>query len=195
VKPRPAETILIRKQAVRADIRSDNSDISADARAAIANLANAFGLDYEFTTVRPNLLVVVARGIAESGKPNKAMLRTLGAPEAAINYLPDSESWSTGCGAYAFWGSNAHIVYAIVGGDPDMMPALQRCIVTGILNGFGLRSGIKEFVTSPDDYLQYLLLARALARCDQNDTLQGETKHNAYIACTVHQLKAKLIEQ
>jgi hypothetical protein len=100
------------------------------------------------------------------------MLRTLGAPEAAINYLPDSESWSTGCGAYAFWGSNAHIVYAIVGGDPDMMPALQRCIVTGILNGFGLRSGIKEFVTSPDDYLQYMLLARALARCDQNDTLQ-----------------------
>jgi hypothetical protein len=81
--------------------------------------------------------------------------------------------------AFAFWGKDGRIVFAIAGGDPDRMPPPQGCIVTGILIGFGLR-GTKDFVSSPDDYPQYLLLARALARCDneagQMGALQGAGK-------------------
>jgi hypothetical protein len=142
--------------------------------------------------------VVAANGIVEGGKPNKGLLRTFGALDTAINYLPESENWSTGCGAYAYWDKSGRVAYAIAAGDPDKMPAIQRCIVTGILNGFGLRSGSKEFVASPEDYPQYLLLARAITHCDgevgRTSGQEGETKRNAYVDCIANKLKAKLTE-
>jgi hypothetical protein len=191
------DTIFMRKQSVRADIRSEQDDVQTTARTAIANLANAFGLESQFTTATPNLVVVSVSGIAEGGKPNRPLLRSLGAPEVAINFLPESESWSTGCGAYAYWNKSGRLVYAIVAGDPNIAAGLGRCMVTGILTGFGLRSRPKDFINNSDDYVQYLLLARALAACDNDIEGSGqadESRRDRYIDCMVGRLKTRLTE-
>jgi hypothetical protein len=191
------DTIFMRKQSVRADIRSEQDDVQTTARTAIVNLANAFGLEFEFTAATPNLLVVSASGIAEGGKPNRPLLRSLGAPDVAINFLPESESWSTGCGAYAYWNKNGRVAYAIVAGDPNIASSLGRCMVTGILNGFGLRSRTRDFINNSDDYVQYLLLARALATCDNDIESSGptdESRRDRYIDCTVGRLKTRLTQ-
>jgi len=81
------DTLFIRKRPVRAHVRSDDPEINTQARGAISNLADAFGLEHTFTTDRMNLFVATAEGIAGSAKPSKRVLSGLGLPSSAVDQI------------------------------------------------------------------------------------------------------------
>ena len=192
--------LLIRKRAVRADIRSDDPKIVAEARDAISILAGAFGLDVQFVTSGGNLFVVTADGVAEpDGTPKASLLASLGITESGIKTITALTRWRSGCGNYSSRDSQGQISASVIAADKSLPPEkIRTCVVTGILYSFGLRTKGREALDSPTDYVQFLLLARSLAACDHK--LSAEKVDDAtsvpdlYVGCIVNRLKSKLFE-
>jgi hypothetical protein len=192
------DTLFIRKRPVRTHIVSDDPEIVVEARKAVANFANAFGLGYEFTTTNVNLLVVTANGIADNGKPNRRFLSGLGLAESEINEIADKDNWSEGCGVYDSHNSDGRILIGVVAGDKILREKLKSCLVSGIIAGFGLRIQGEKMLTDVNDYVQFLLLARSLSECDKKIMSQNLDKttpiRGVYLECVLGGLKAKLSE-
>jgi hypothetical protein len=193
------QLILIRKQPVRALISTDNIETASEARTAIANFSDAFHLGLEFASLRPNLIVATANGIADKdGKPNRVFLSSLGLPEAVSDQISKSTQWSSGCGFYSSRNTRGQILISIVAGDKALPEKkLKSCVVTGVAVSFGLRARGQEILDFSNDYVQFLLLARSLAACDKKFSAQHYDKlvtTRDYVECIVADMKAKLFE-
>ena len=192
--------LLIRKRPVRAQIMVEDFEITSDARKAIANFSDAFGLGVEFTTTHANLIVVTADGIADAeGKPRRSLLARLGATEAGIDLIVKTAHWSKGCGVYNTRDYQGHVSVSIVAGDKSLSSKnLKSCVVTGIIFSFGLRTKGQDILDDSNDYIQFLLLARSLAGCDRKITAQNIEQNapvrDVYVECIFNSLKAKLSE-
>ena len=191
------ETLFVRRQPVRAYIRTDDPEVMGDARRAIANFANAFGLEHEFTDSEVNLVFITANGISEDdGSPSRALLRSLNVPENAVAAIADSGRWTQGCGIYQFRASDGSLSISIAAGDNALGQAkLKSCAITAIVNGFGLRITSGGPVIHSDDYLQYLLLARATVRCDKTAAANSynlASGREDLIECIFRVVRAKL---
>lgn len=188
--------LLIRKRPVRAYIRTDDPEIATEARRAITNFADAFGLGVEFTTTDANLFVVTANGIADGDKPSRTLLASLGLTDAGIDFIVRTARWSGGCGTYSSRDKLGHVSATIVAADKSLTPKkLRSCVVTGIIFSFGLRVRGQEILDYSNDYIQFLLLARSLAACEKE--LSGKESelrpsvHDVYLECVLSGLKAK----
>jgi hypothetical protein len=195
------ETLFIRKRPVRAYIRSDDAGIVAGASSAIANLADAFGLKYEFGSTRVNLLIATAERITDDkGLPDRALLRSLGLTEAGADHIAvDANAWSTGCGLYDSRGDDGRLSVSIAVAEKSLATKnkLRSCVVTGVLFSFGLRIKGKTMLEDPNDYIQFLLLARAITYCENQlgaENAQTTPTREAYLQCLVGRLKVKLSE-
>jgi hypothetical protein len=116
------ETLFIRKRPVRAYIRSDVPEVTTEARNAVANLANAFGLEYSFTTSDVNMIIATAVDIAGGGKPNRGLLGSLGLPGSAIDTIADTTKWETGCGTYGSRDNDGRVSFSLALGDKGLSP-------------------------------------------------------------------------
>jgi hypothetical protein len=197
VPEKARDTLFIRQRPVRADLRTDDPDVASDARRTIANLADAFHLAYEFTPTSPNIIVATPDRISDqSGKPDGNFLRGLGLPDVVIDQLSKVANWSSGCGVHSFPDVNGRIAASIVAADKRLTPVqVRRCIVTDIINSFGLRVGGRhDAVDGVNDYMQFLLLARALVACENKSPSLAEavSVKDAYVDCAFEQLKPKL---
>jgi hypothetical protein len=191
------EILFIRKRPVRAYIRSDDPELAAEARNTVANLANAFGLEYSFTTSGVNMIIATAIDIAGGGRPNRALLGSLGLPESAIDSIADTTKWATGCGTYGSRDSDGRVSFSIALGDKGLSPKKQKsCIVTGIIFGFGLRITGQEILDYSNDYTQFLLLARSLVACEKKISEQiieqPKPTRDVYVECVLNRLRLKL---
>jgi hypothetical protein len=191
------DTLFIRKRPVRAYIRSDHPEIVADARAAVANFADAFGLEYEFTTTNVNMIIATADEISSGGKPNEGLLRSLGLSDVGINAIGDTQVWSTGCGQYDSRDNDGRLSVSILLGENTLPPTKQRaCIVSGIVFGFGLRMKGNAILDDSNDYVQFLLLARSLSDCDKKLSAQIVDKTasipDLYVECVRSSLRTKI---
>jgi hypothetical protein len=118
-------------------------------------------------------------------------------PESAINMIPTSQKWLTGCGVFTFWDKNGRLSYAVGAGDTSLPPErLRRCIVTNIIYGFGMRRGTMEFVDGANNYVQYLILGRVLNECDTQTVTQnaGQSPKDGILQCAVAKLRRRLSE-
>ncbi len=193
------DILFIRKQPVRVYIKIDDPEIVAEARTAIANFANAFGLQYEFTATNINMIIGVASGISEKGRPSRSLLTSFGLKTSDIDYIVSilGDSWSTGCGFYHSRDSEGRLGFSIVAGDKGLArKKLKSCIVTGIISAFGLRMSGHEVVDHSNDYIQFLLLARSLLECEKKISLQKMDEalptRGTYIDCVSNTLHLKL---
>jgi len=190
---------LIRKQPVRAFIRSDDPQIVAETRREIANFAAAFGLPVAFVTTDINLAVVTAPRIADGRKPSRTFLADLGLPDATIDDIVRGADWSDGCGLYSGRDDRGRILGSIVAADTSLSPKhLRSCVASGVIFGFGLRTASSETIEFPHDHLPFLLLGRALAGCEQKmgERMPAEAVRirDAYLDCMVESLKPKFAE-
>ena len=179
---------------------ADDSDIANEARKAITNFSDAFGLEVEFTATHANLIVVTADGVADrEGKPSRSLLASLGATEAGIDLIVKTAHWSNGCGLYSTRDYQGHVSVSIVAGDKSLSSKnLKSCIVSGVIFSFGLRTKDHNIVDSTNDYIQFLLLARSLANCERKISPQISERNapvrDVYVECIFNSLKAKLSE-
>lgn len=158
--------LFIRTQNVVADIRFDDFDVASEARAALAALADAFGLRHEFARPNANLFIVSSRQIADGSRPSSSLLRELGIPDSAIDIMVRTENWNSGCGVYDFSDRNGRISASIVAAETRLGANLMRaCVLTGIVFSFGLRMQTKALIVPDDGYYHYLALARAIRTC------------------------------
>lgn len=179
------ERLLLRRNQVRAQILIDDQDIANDARTTIANFAEAFGLEYRFTSLDINMLVVAADNVTDGNKLNISLLRRLGFSEYDANYIakaPDivsesrGEGWSDGCGGYISRDEKHrhHLVYGIVFSSKDRpVDRQKRCITSIIALSFGLRARIRDLLRSQNDYLPLLLMGRSAKECDKEIEIKG----------------------
>jgi hypothetical protein len=192
--PDGKDVLLRRKLPVRAYIRVDDPVIAADARATIANFAEAFGLEHEFTSSNINMVVATADRVAEKdGKPRMELLQSFGLTGSNTDFIKDLD-WSTGCGYY---GSRApqerFLTFSIVAGSEELTKQrLKSCIMTGIIIGFGMRTIESQIINSTDGYLQYLILGRANKECDDEATAAGQpTSSRMLIDCVYQKMRPK----
>src|SRR2546421_74921 len=61
--PTGKRALFIRKTPIRADFRLDIPSIIVEAKLAVTSFATSFGVDFEFTSERPNLIVAIANEI------------------------------------------------------------------------------------------------------------------------------------
>lgn len=184
-------TLFIRKVPVRIRLESDDPKVVADARMAVANLSDAFGLQYGYTSRDVNLLVVVADGITTDGKPNTQLLRRFRVPEMMVETIAESDEWSKGCGVYAGHEKDGHIAVALVFAEKSASENdVRRCVVTGIIFGFGLRIPSRLALGDSRDYIEFLLLARAITHCDKSPITREEE-----LKCIRDRLRARLTDQ
>lgn len=193
------ETIFIRQRPIRAYIKSDDVGVNLDARNAVANFADAFGLEHSFTTSDINMIIATASDISDHGKPKKSILIGLGFPESAANKIAEESDWSSGCGTYDSRNIDGRLSVSIVVGDTSLPPKkLRSCIVTGIIFGFGMRVKGQEILDYSNDYMQFLLLARSIAHCEKTtgsqNPGQSKPKPHDYLECVFDSLRSKLTE-
>ena len=194
------DRLMIRRAPVRASIQAEDPAVRALARATIANFAGAFGIEHTWTTTNVNLVVVVTDHITIDGKPNKDLLRRLRVPEQIVDIIGTSGStWAKGCGLYDGRDDAGRLalglVFADTAGETEFV---RKCIVTGIIFGFGLRLQGQFALDRPHDYVQFLLLARAIAQCESALAESGRDARaparDGELACIQHKIKAKLTE-
>jgi hypothetical protein len=189
--------LFIRKIDVRAHVGTDDPELLSDATIAITNLANAFGLRSDFTMDAVNLIVSPAGGVA-AGRPTRQVLQSIGLDEAAAAVIAATNpDWSGGCGQYAARTEAGRISFGLSIADRTMATrSISACLVTGIVYAFGMRTKGMTALAAPNDYVQYLLLGRALSACDREISaappLPAAKVEETYIACTVGKMKAKL---
>src|SRR5665647_420993 len=94
------ETIFVRQRPIRAYIKSDDVAVNLDAKNAVANFADAFGLEHSFAMSDINMIIATASDISDHGRPKKSILIGLGFPESAANKIAEESDWSSGCGTY-----------------------------------------------------------------------------------------------
>jgi hypothetical protein len=191
--------LFIRKQSVRAYIESDDEKIVADARMAVANLAKAFGLDYEFTGADANLLVVVAPHITIDGRPNRLLLQRLKVPDRIAETIVAHGNWVKGCGLYDGHDLDGRLSIGMVIAEREAPPEeIRTCAVTGVIFGFGLRIDGKATIDRPNDYVQFLLLARAITVCEKklNREVIGNPNNDSdgELKCLRDAIRSKLVE-
>jgi hypothetical protein len=186
------DTLFVRKEPVRIYLESDDPKVLADTRVAVANLSEAFGLQYEFTSKNVNLMVVVANGITIDGKPNRNLLHRLKVPEVIVETIAKSDQWSKGCGVYAGHDKGGRIAIGMVFAEKSASEDdVRTCVATGIIFGFGLRVSRRTALDEPHDYVQFLLLARAITRCEKNAIVKREEE----LKCIRDRLRATLADQ
>ena len=195
------EILFVRKRTVRAYISSDDPEIVADARSSVANLADAFGLKHEFGSTGVNMIVATANRVTDDkGHPDKVLLRSLGLTESAADYISaDVKSWSTGCGFYVSRDDDGRLSFSIAVAEKTLptKKKLQACIVTGVIFSFGLRIGNGTILESSNDYVQFLLVARAMSDCEKKvggQNSQTVPTRDIYVQCIQSELKAKLVK-
>jgi len=182
---------LIRRLPVKADLRTDESLLIAQAKLAVSSFSDAFGLQFEFTPDRPNLIIVVGSEINDGDKPRRTFLTGLGLPEAAVNMIVQTSNWSSGCGYYNFVGRKGDISATVIAGDRRLAAdRLKDCIISGIAFGFGARARPTATFDTSQGYIQYLLLSRSMAACDMKFGESFDVSfQDEYVACVVGQLK------
>jgi hypothetical protein len=198
-KDKDARSVLfIRKIDVRAHVGTDDPELQSDASIAITNLATAFGLRVDFTTDAVNLIASPTGGVAAAGRPTRQILQSIGLDDAASSVIAaTSPDWSGGCGQYAARTEAGRISFGISIADRAMPKrSLSACLVTGVVYAFGMRTRATATLATASDYVQYLLLGRALSACDKEITaappLAAAAIEETYISCTVGKMKAKL---
>jgi hypothetical protein len=187
--------LFVRKKGVRARVISDTSDVTTEITRAIGALSTSFGLNYEFTAEAPNLIVAIGNSINDGDKPNKSFLKELGLPDPAIEIVSQTRNWSSGCGFYSFTGRDGHISASIVAGDKRLtVERLKDCVISGVIFSFGLRTRASATFDTSQGYIQYLLLASAIAACEGKQAstgLNGEII-NSYTKCITDKLVDKI---
>jgi hypothetical protein len=193
-------SLFVRKQPIRAHIRTDIAAIHADASTAITSLAKSFKLGHEFTSDSANLIVATASSIADGDKPSRILLHELGLPERAIDQVAASSGWSTGCGVYVFGDRFGQISGSIAVADERLSSEkLRDCIVFGIVYGFGV--GVKERRTfdAQTGFVPYVILASVLSSCIAKlESLTGNVSsptdmERMYVDCAFERLRVGLL--
>jgi hypothetical protein len=193
---RPA--LFIRRIDVRAHVGTDDPELQSDAHIAITNLASAFGLRVDFTMDAVNMIVSPTAGVAAAARPTKQILQSIGLDEASASVIAATNpDWSGGCGQYAARTEAGRISFGLSIADRAMPRRnLSACLVTGVVYSFGMRTKATTALAAPSDYVQYLLLGRALSACDREITaappLPADAVEESYISCAVGKMKAKL---
>jgi len=143
-----------------------------------------------------NLFVATAEGIAGSAKPSKRVLSGLGLPSSAVDQIVNVVSdWSTGCGMHDTRDDDGRLSNSIVIADKSLPPQrIQSCIASGIVFSYGLHIRMNQAFDNPNDYVQFLLLARATSDCERSFGARDETKamRDAIVECILSKLKVKL---
>jgi hypothetical protein len=190
------EALWLRKKPVRAYVQISDPETSELARAVIGDFAQAFGLDYEFTPVRTNLVMATADRIDDGGKPSKEFLTRFGITAAGEEDNLQDADWSSGCGILVSPEQNFSIGVSVGAGRRDLpTQQMRECIVTIVGASFGLRpiaSGSKA-IAFPGEYLQILMLAQATKACDDEFGLAGDSvSRNVAVTCIVDKLKSRI---
>jgi hypothetical protein len=192
------DTLFIRKEPVRAYVRSDDPDLIYRVHNEVSILADAFKLPSTWETTDINLIVVVADHISIDGRPNRDLLASLGLAEGIIDIMVRNVHWDKGCGYYAGSDKDGRLEASIVAVErlnPRVNPGL--CAASGVLFSFGLRIRVESPVLDqPLDYIPYVFLARSVADCDrQIDSAQSRdasVNKNSYLTCVRDAMKRKL---
>jgi hypothetical protein len=188
-----SNVILLPKRPVRAYVQTDEPAGDALARNAITNFARAYDLEYEFTSSRPNLILVAADRIAEDdGTPNKGFLMSLGLSEAEAAHAAGA-NWSRGCGFFLAPDNDGRLYGSILAIKKDLEKKKRDgCVPMLIAAAFGLRIGVKQVFGLPHDYLPFLMLGRAAKQCDNETSALGATAtRETLIDCVFKNLEPK----
>lgn len=194
---RGRDVLFVRRRPVRAYIQIDDTDFVNETKFQIQSIANSFELESTFTSSRVNMIVATASGIADrNGKPNKAVLAKLGISGIlAERLLEEIRNWGSGCGLYDLSDDSGNISGSIVVADTSLpVKELKSCISTGVVFSFGMRIAGKETFDLPNDYIQFLILARALATCDKeiNAAPNDAPLKNRYLECVTKEIKRRI---
>jgi hypothetical protein len=192
------DTLFTRKASLRVSIRSDIPQLVTETRRTVTNLAAAFGLAHEFTRERPNLVLATLDGTTEAGTPPKQLLAMLGMSRAAVDDVTETSGWwSDGCGIYARRDTSGRLAESIATGDTRQPPAtIRACMTTGLIKGFGMGNSSTSLIEFSNDYLQYLLLGRAIAACEKEFDAAGAQQsppaRDVVTTCIVNRMKTRL---
>lgn len=191
-------TVLIRRGPVRADIRSEVPSVIAEAKEMITNFAAAFGLDREFTVIRPNLTLLHTAAVNDDDRPNRTLFQYLRIPGSESDAVMQMTGWSDGCGSYRYQAGSGEISMSVLGADTSLTSdKLRSCVLTGILKSFGFGIRVKRPIVASDGYIQYLILANVLAACDKRIAAAAPGPREVseveklYVDCAVEGLKAR----
>lgn len=164
---RDEDVLFARQSSVYVQFYGGGDELKYLAKSMISTLSQAFGLSYDMNSQAPNLFVVVDRNIAESGHPSRALLKKFGLTNEAVEKVVSSVSWTAMCGHFSFSDADGHIAFSAAVASIDSSEEERlRCVVSGILASFGLRSNTGLLVSDLNDFGSYILLAEALKSCD-----------------------------
>lgn len=168
------EAILVPKQPVRAYVKTDDAAADDMTRNMIGNFAKAYGLEYEFTPQRTNLILVATDRIADgNGAPDKRLVMSFGFSESEYRHFATA-NWSTGCGFLISPGENGELRGSFLAVKKDLEKGKRDgCIAMLIAVSFGLGINGKLTFDPFQDYLPLLMLGRAVKECDNAATTGG----------------------